>query len=39
MSDLQEELRKTLRELQAARRALQERRYARSQPISSELTV
>jgi hypothetical protein len=39
MSDLQEELRKTRRELQAARRALQERRYARSQPISSELTV
>ena len=36
---LQEELRRTRFELQAARRALQERRYARSQPISSEITV
>ena len=36
---LQEELRRTRRELQAARRALQERRHARSQPISSEITV
>jgi hypothetical protein len=35
----QEELRETRRELQAARLALQERRYARSQPITSELTV
>jgi hypothetical protein len=39
MGDLQEELRKTRRELQAARRALEERRYVRSLPISSELTV
>jgi hypothetical protein len=36
---LEEELRKTRRELQAARRALQERRFARSMPISSEVTV
>ena len=36
---LEEELRQTRRELQAARRALQERRYARSQPISADLTV
>jgi hypothetical protein len=39
MSDLQEELRRTRRELAQARRALQERRYARSLPLSSELTV
>jgi hypothetical protein len=39
MSDLQEELRRTRRELQAARRVLQERRYARSLPITSALTV
>ena len=39
MSDLQEELRKTRRELAQARRALQERRYARSQPITADLTV
>jgi hypothetical protein len=39
MSELQEELRKTRRELAQARRALQERRFARRQPISSELTV
>jgi hypothetical protein len=39
MSDLQEELRKTRRELQAARRALQERRYAQSRPISSGTAV
>jgi hypothetical protein len=38
-AQLQEDLRKTRRELQAARRALQERRFARGQPISSELTV
>ena len=38
-TSLQDELRRTRRELQAARRALQERRYARSQPISSEITV
>jgi hypothetical protein len=35
----EEELRQTRRELQAVRRALQERRYARSQPISADLTV
>jgi hypothetical protein len=34
-----EELRQTRRELAQARRALQERRYARSQPISADLTV
>jgi hypothetical protein len=39
MTDLQEELRKTRRELQAARRALQERHYARRVPRTSELTV
>jgi hypothetical protein len=39
MSDLQEELRKTRHELAQARRALQERRYARSQPISSGTAV
>jgi hypothetical protein len=39
MTDLQEELRKTRRELQAARRALQERRYAQSRPISSGTAV
>jgi hypothetical protein len=37
--NLEEELRKTRRELQAARHALQERRCARSLPITSELTV
>jgi hypothetical protein len=37
--NLEEELRKTRRELAQARHALQEKRYARSQPISSELTV
>jgi len=36
---LEEELRQTRRELAQARRALQERRYARSQPISADLTV
>ena len=36
---MEEELRQTRRELAQARRALQERRYARSQPISAELTV
>ena len=36
---LEEELRQTRRELQAARRALQERRVARNTPISSELTA
>jgi hypothetical protein len=36
---LEEELRKTRRELQAAQRALQERRFARSMPTSSEITV
>jgi hypothetical protein len=36
---MEEELRQTRRELQAARRALQERRYARSKPISAEITV
>jgi hypothetical protein len=35
----EEELRHTRRELAQARRALQERRYARSQPISADLTV
>jgi hypothetical protein len=35
----EEELRQTRRELAQARRALQERRYARSQPISADLTV
>jgi hypothetical protein len=39
MSELQEELRKTRRELALARRALQERRYARSLPISSGTAV
>jgi hypothetical protein len=39
MSELQEELRKTRRELAQARRALQERRYARSSPISSGTAV
>jgi hypothetical protein len=38
MSDIQDEMCKTRRELQAARRAL-ERRYAQSQPITSEITV
>jgi hypothetical protein len=37
--NLEEELRQTRRELAQARRALQERRYARSQPISADLTV
>jgi hypothetical protein len=37
--NIEEKLHKTCRELAAARRALQERRYAQSQPISSELTV
>jgi hypothetical protein len=36
---LEEELRQTRRELQAARRALQERRFAQSRPITAELTV
>ena len=36
---MEEELRQTRRELAQARRALQERRYARNQPISAELTV
>jgi hypothetical protein len=36
---LEQELRKTRRELAQARRALQERRYARGQPISADLTV
>ena len=36
---MEEELRQTRRELAQARRALQERRYARGQPISAELTV
>ena len=36
---LEEELHQTRRELAQARRALQERRYARSQPISADLTV
>jgi hypothetical protein len=35
----EEELRQKRRELAQARRALQERRFARSQPISAELTV
>jgi hypothetical protein len=37
--NLEEELRQTRRELAQARRARQERRYARSQPISADLTV
>jgi hypothetical protein len=36
---MEEELPKTHRELAAARRALQERCYAQSQPISSQITV
>ena len=36
---MEEELRQTRRELAQARRALQERRYARSLPISADLTV
>ena len=36
---MSEELRRTRRELAAARRALQERRFARSQPIGPETTV
>ena len=35
----EEELRQTRRELAQARRALQERQYARNQPISADLTV
>jgi len=36
---MEEELRRTRRELAQARRALQERRYARSLPLSADLTV
>jgi hypothetical protein len=36
---IEEELRQTRRELQAARRALQERRYAQTTPISPEIII
>jgi hypothetical protein len=36
---LEEKLRRTRRELQAARHVLQERRFAKSMPMSSEITV
>jgi hypothetical protein len=39
MTNAEEELRKARRELAAVRRELQERRVARSQPITSELTA
>ncbi len=39
MTNAEEELRKARRELAAVRRELQERRFARSQPLTSDLTA